>query len=95
MIALLEVVEHVSDGYFEHVIHVLIEVDARKCGQVAVGTRFGVEIEAVAKREGVWVADGIIWVFVTCLRGGGVAMGRGSGIVTSILGNDRITRSLE
>jgi hypothetical protein len=94
MIALLEVVEHVFDGDLEHIVHVLIEVYARECGQEVVDTRFGVEIEAVAKREGVWVADGIIRVFVTRSRGGGVAMGRGSGVVTSILGNYRNIRPL-
>ena len=94
ILALLEVVEHNLGKGFEHIFQILIGIDAGVSGQVVVGVRSAAGIQAIAKREGVRVADGIIWVFVTCLRCGGAVMGGRSRITNSILGNDRIIRLL-
>jgi hypothetical protein len=97
IVGLLEVVEHFFEGGFEHVLQVLVEIDARVRIQMVVSAGWGIGVEAVAKRERIWVADGIIGVAIGLRdrRSRGAVLGWRNGLFTSILGRNMLVRILD
>jgi hypothetical protein len=66
----------------------LVEIDARVRIQMVVSAGWGIGVEAIAKREGVWVADGIIGVAVGLRdrRSRGAVFSLRNGLFFSVLG---------
>jgi hypothetical protein len=97
IVGLLEVVEHFFEGVFEHVLQVLVEINARVRIQMVVSAGWGIGVEAIAKREGVWVADGIIGVAIGLRdrRSGGAVLSWRNCLFTSILGRNMLVRILD
>ena len=89
-----KVLEHFFKGVFEHVLHILVEVDTGIHVQVVVGAGWGVWVEAVAEGNRVGIADGIIGVGLRDPRSGGAVLSRRRNIVTGVLHYGRMVRSL-
>jgi hypothetical protein len=68
----------------------LVEIDARVRIQMVVSAGWGIGVEAIAKREGVWVADGIIGVAMGLRDRGSrrAVFSLGNGLFSSVLGRD-------
>jgi hypothetical protein len=85
-----EVVNHFFEGVFEHVLQILVEIDARVRIQMVVSAGWDIGVEAVAKGERVWVADGIIGVAIGLRdrRSRGAVFSLRNRLFSSVLGRD-------
>ena len=91
-----KILEHFFKGVFEHILHVLVEIDAWIHVQVVVGAGWGVWVEAVAVRDSLGIADGIIGVGggLRDLGSGGMVLSRRRDIGTSVLYCEWVVRLL-